>query len=102
MTVAARVRRLTSGERRELLVGLLFASPWLLGFLAFTLFPILSSLYYSFTRYDLLRPPVFLGLDNYINILTDDEDFRTVAYNTLWGPSEQPSAAKARAVRRPA
>lgn len=84
MTVAARVRRLTSGERRELLVGLLFASPWLLGFLAFTLFPILSSLYYSFTRYDLLRPPVFLGLDNYINILTDDEDFRTVAYNTLW------------------
>lgn len=84
MTVAARVRRLTSGERRELLVGLLFASPWLLGFLAFTLFPILSSLYYSFTRYDLLRPPVFLGLDNYINILTDDEDFRTVAYNTIW------------------
>ena len=84
MTVAARVRRLTSGERRELLVGLLFASPWLLGFLTFTLFPILSSLYYSFTRYDLLRPPVFLGLDNYINILTDDEDFRTVAYNTLW------------------
>lgn len=84
MTVAARVRRLTSSERRELLVGLLFASPWLLGFLAFTLFPILSSLYYSFTRYDLLRPPVFLGLDNYINILTDDEDFRTVAYNTLW------------------
>ena len=84
MTVSARVRRLTSSERREVLIGLLFASPWIIGFLGFTLFPILSSLYYSFTRYDLLRPPVFLGLDNYVNILTDDEDFRVVAYNTLW------------------
>lgn len=84
MTVSARVRRLTGRERRELLMGLLFALPWIIGFLGFTLYPILSSLYYSFTRYDLLRPPVFLGLDNYVNILTDDEDFRVVAYNTLW------------------
>ncbi|OUC06513.1 hypothetical protein RY27_20595, partial [Litorilinea aerophila] len=45
---------------------------------------ILSSLYYSFTRYDLLRPPHFLGLDNYINLFTNDDDFRLVAYNTLW------------------
>lgn len=71
-------------ERRNLLLGLLFASPWIIGFLGFTLYPIISSFYYSFTRYDLLREPVFLGLDNYINLLTDDEDFRIVAYNTLW------------------
>lgn len=84
MSVLTRVRYMTKNDRRELLVGLLFASPWIIGFLAFTLYPIVSSFYYSFTRYDLLRPPVFLGFDNYINLLTDDEDFRTVAYNTLW------------------
>ncbi|MEZ4662749.1 MAG: sugar ABC transporter permease [Caldilineaceae bacterium] len=71
-------------ERRNLLVGLLFALPWIIGFVGFTVYPIASSFYYSFTRYDLLREPVFLGLDNYINLLTDDEDFRIVAYNTLW------------------
>jgi multiple sugar transport system permease protein len=84
MAVLARPRRLTPTERRELLVGLLFASPWIIGFLGFTLFPIASSFYYSFTRYDLLRPPVFIGLENYTNLLTNDEDFRIVAYNTAW------------------
>lgn len=76
--------RWTSQERRSLIIGLLFASPWIIGFLGFTLFPIASSLYYSLTRYDLLRDPVFLGPDNYINILTDDSDFILVAKNTLW------------------
>lgn len=80
----ARLRQMTNSDRRELLIGLLFASPWIIGFLGFTLIPIASSFYYSFTRYDLLRPPAFIGMENYINLLTDDEDFRTVAYNTLW------------------
>lgn len=84
MSAFTRVRHMTSSDRRELLIGLLFASPWIIGFLGFTLIPIVSSFYYSFTRYDLLRPPAFLGLDNYINLLTDDADFRVVAYNTLW------------------
>ncbi len=84
MSIFTQTRRLTRSDRRDMLLGLLFASPWLIGFLGFTLFPILSSFYYSFTRYDLLRPPAFIGLDNYTNILTNDEDFRTVAYNTLW------------------
>jgi len=75
---------MTRNDRRELLLGLLFASPWIIGFVGFTLYPIASSFYYSFTRYDLLRDPVFLGVDNYVNLLTDDEDFRIVAYNTLW------------------
>lgn len=84
MSALTRVRHMTRNDRRELVLGLLFASPWIIGFLGFTLIPIVSSFYYSFTRYDLLRDPVFLGLDNYVNLLTDDQDFRTVAYNTLW------------------
>lgn len=79
-----RLRRLSIAERRELIIGLLFASPWIIGFLAFTLYPIASSFYYSFTRYDLLREPNFLGLNNYIRLLTSDEDFRIVAANTAW------------------
>lgn len=84
MSAFTRVRQMTRNDRRELLIGLLFASPWIIGFLGFTLYPIASSFYYSFTRYDLLRDPVFLGANNYVNLLTDDEDFRIVAYNTLW------------------
>jgi len=84
MSVLSRVPRISPQERRNLIIGLLFASPWIIGFLAFTVYPIASSFYYSFTRYDLLREPVFLGLDNYVNLFTDDEDFRIVARNTLW------------------
>ena len=46
-----------------LLRGLAFLSPWLIGFLAFTLMPIALSLYYSFCDYSLLQPPLFTGLD---------------------------------------
>jgi len=79
-----KMRNLSRQERRNLLMGLLFASPWIIGFIGFTLVPIGSSFYYSLTRYDLLRAPVFLGPDNYVNLLTDDEDFRLVIYNTFW------------------
>lgn len=70
--------------RRDLLVGLLFVSPWLVGFILWTAYPLMSSLYYSFTRYDLLRPAVWIGLDNYIELFTDDPQFFTVIYNTLY------------------
>lgn len=71
-------------ERRNLLLGVIFASPWIIGFLVFTLIPLGSSLYYSFTRYDLLGDPVWIGLRNYNLLLTNDADFRVVMYNTLW------------------
>jgi multiple sugar transport system permease protein len=82
--VRVKTSRLSRLETRNFIVGLLFASPWIIGFLAFTLFPILSSFYYSLTRYDLLREPVFIGATNYVNLMTDDEDFRVAVYNTIW------------------
>lgn len=60
-------------------VGLLFISPWIIGFLAFQLYPLVASLIYSFTDYSLLSKPVFTGLKNYIDIFTVDENF----YNSL-------------------
>ncbi len=69
---------------RNLLWGLLFISPWMIGFLLWTTYPLASSLYYSFTRYDLLRPAVWIGFDNYIELFTDDSQFYTVIANTLY------------------
>lgn len=83
VAVASR-RRLSKGETRNLITGLLFVSPWLLGFLIWTLYPLVSSLYYSFTRYDLVRPAIWIGLDNFREIFTDDPRFWTVVYNTLY------------------
>jgi multiple sugar transport system permease protein len=76
--------RMSRHQLRSLLRGLLFISPWLIGFLAFTIYPLVSSLYYSFTRYDLLNPPHLLGLSNYIEILTRDSLFGRVMYNTIY------------------
>ncbi|MEI7025157.1 carbohydrate ABC transporter permease [Paenibacillus sp. y28] len=54
-------------------VGYVFISPFVLGFLIFTLYPILSSLYLSFTQYDLLSSATWIGTDNYQKMLMDDE-----------------------------
>lgn len=85
MTVMTQKRQWGSrGDWRNLAVGLFFVSPWLIGLIAWTIYPLISSLYYSFTRYDLLRPPVWLGLQNYIEIFTSDPHFATVTYNTIY------------------
>ncbi|QTN01428.1 ABC transporter permease subunit [Sediminibacillus dalangtanensis] len=55
--------------------GYLFISPFLLGFFTLTIFPILYSLYLSFTDYDLMGTPSWIGLDNYVRMFTDDPTF---------------------------
>jgi len=75
---------MTRRERRTLLMGLLFVSPWLIGLLLFTIYPLTSSLYYSMTRFDLIRDPVFIGFTNYIKLFTDDPHFWNVMYNTIY------------------
>jgi multiple sugar transport system permease protein len=57
------------------LAGYVFISPWLLGFFLFALFPLLASLYLSFTEYDLLTAPRWIGLDNYKHMFVDDDRF---------------------------
>jgi multiple sugar transport system permease protein len=53
-------------------LGLLFISPWLVGFIAFIGGPMLYSLYLSFTDYKLGRDAQFIGLDNYVRMFSDD------------------------------
>lgn len=70
--------------RRELVAGLLFSSPWIVGLLIFTAYPMLSTLYYSFTEYELPLPPVWIGLDNYVEMFTSDRKFTQALGNTLY------------------
>lgn len=77
-------RQLTSSQKRDLRNGLLFASPWIVGFAVFTAYAIGASLYYSFCRYDILSPPQWIGLKNYSRLLGDDAVFRTSLWNTLY------------------
>ena len=56
-------------------VPFLFLAPWLVGFVVFTLGPVLASLYLSFTKFDLLRPPTWIGADNYVRMFTADYRF---------------------------
>jgi multiple sugar transport system permease protein len=64
-------------------MGLLFISPWLIGFILFGIFPILYTFYLSLHRYSGLRAPTFIGLRNYERMLADP-DFWKSAYNTLY------------------
>lgn len=58
--------------RREALEGYLYILPWVLGFLIFTVLPMLASLYLSLTLYQIVSPPTFIGLANYTQLFTDD------------------------------
>ena len=76
--------RMTKRERRNQVMGLLFISPWLIGFITLALVPLVMSFYYSLTRYDLIGEPKFIGLGNYERLFTTDPDFGTVIYNTFY------------------
>ncbi len=75
---------MTAWERRQLRNGLLFASPWLLGFIGFALYPLIMSIYYSFTAFNVVQPPVWVGLDNYRELFLRDPLFWKALYNTLY------------------
>lgn len=64
--------------------GYLFLLPSLIGFLVFVLAPILMSLGLSFHEWDLLTPPEFIGVTNYIELFTRDPIFGSVLRNTFW------------------
>jgi multiple sugar transport system permease protein len=66
-------RRWTRRSVREAVEGYLYISPWLIGFLTLTLGPMVASLYFSFTRYSIIRSPSWIGLDNYARAFTGQD-----------------------------
>jgi multiple sugar transport system permease protein len=68
----------TRSDARNLLKGLAFLSPWLVGFTLFMLLPIILSLYYSLCDYNLFQHPVFIGLENYQALFSDSIFWRSL------------------------
>jgi len=74
---------MTRGDKRNLRTGLLFISPWIIGFLVFCVYPLVATFYYSLCDYSVLSPPVFVGTENYGHLFTDAIFWKSVS-NTLF------------------
>ena len=75
---------LRRSQRRRVLTAIAMLSPALLGLLLFFVYPLFASIFYSFTRYNLLSDPQWIGLRNYQYLFTQDPKVWTAAGNTLW------------------
>ncbi|WP_168626602.1 MULTISPECIES: carbohydrate ABC transporter permease [unclassified Cryobacterium] len=69
-------------RRRNVIAALLFLSPWIVGFLIFTAWPIFYSAYLSLTNYDVINSPDFVGIENYQRMI-EDPKVRLALGNTL-------------------
>src|SRR5947209_10880434 len=81
----------TRYQAKYALWGYLFLLPWLIGLIVFLIGPIIVSLYLSFTQYDVISPPQWIGLENYRNALFTDDLFwpsvlRTLEYSIVVVP----------------
>jgi len=72
--------RRSSFAKKEALRGYLCISPWVFGFVVFALGPMVFSFFISMTRWDMIKPAQFVGLENYARIFADDFRFR----QSLW------------------
>jgi multiple sugar transport system permease protein len=82
----AKIAGTTRRKQQNTFMGYLFASPWIVGFLLLVIVPMGFSLYWSFTDYRVTAnaAPNWIGLENYINLITQDEGFRASIVNTLF------------------
>jgi multiple sugar transport system permease protein len=73
-----------SPMRRRAMMGYVYISPWILGFIIFSAFPLLASFYLSFTQYDIISKARFIGMDNYVYALTKDSLFWPTLVRTAY------------------
>jgi multiple sugar transport system permease protein len=71
-------------SRRDLVRNLAFLSPWLIGTGLFFIYPLVSTVYFSFTHYDGFTSPVWTGLDNWRYVFRDYPFFWPALRNTVW------------------
>src|SRR3989304_450216 len=79
-------RGATPYKQENTFAGYFFSAPWIVGFLIFIIIPLAFSLYWSFTDYRVTSrdPANWIGLQNYIDLLTKDDNFRASIINTLY------------------
>lgn len=71
-------------RRREAIEGILYLSPWIIGFIVFVAGPLLASLYLGFTKYNVLRPAQWIGVQNYVTAFTQDPLFLPSIWRTFY------------------
>jgi multiple sugar transport system permease protein len=79
-----RRRPIMRPRTRNIINGLLFASPWIIGVTFFWIYPILASAYYSFTEFNGVQNAKWIGFQNYINLFFHDDYFWLTVYNTFY------------------
>jgi ABC-type sugar transport system permease subunit len=72
-------------EQRQRMWGWIFISPWIIGFLAFTLFPMVASLVFSFTRFKIGEPITWIGLENWAKVFTDPMTLNALGVTIRFG-----------------
>jgi multiple sugar transport system permease protein len=82
----------TQFQTRQALFGYLFALPWILGLIIFWGGPILASMYFGFTNYEIIGTPRWIGLTNYVRAFTQDSLFwpslgRTFTFSAIYVPA---------------
>jgi len=84
---AAPARRAATPKRTKLrrrMTVLAFMSPWIIGITVFFAYPLLATIYYSFTNFDLINDPTWAGFTNYVYMFTKDPLMWTAIGNTAW------------------
>lgn len=86
--VVGRKEKFGSSSKREARFfwkGILFASPWLIGFVCFILLPVCLAFYYSFTDYNLFNEPAWVGLKNYKDAFKDQYVWKGLKNTAVYG-----------------
>ncbi|WP_026486780.1 carbohydrate ABC transporter permease [Caldanaerobius polysaccharolyticus] len=76
-------KHMSTMARKEAIAGYLFASPWFIGVILFTIYPIIASIVYSFMDYNILETPSWIGIKNYIDMFHDDLFWKSLG-NTFY------------------
>jgi multiple sugar transport system permease protein len=84
MDVAKSSGLIAKPSQREAIEGYIFIAPWVVGFIVFLLGPMLASLYFSFTKYELATAPVFIGLDNYKKLISDPLFYQSLKVTAVY------------------
>ncbi|MFU0799818.1 MAG: sugar ABC transporter permease [Xylanivirga thermophila] len=82
-TSVGSTKKKSTQEKKFIRLGLLFAMPWMVGFILFQLYPILSSFFYSLTNYNFFKDPDFIGLKNYAELFKDTKFYLSLK-NTFY------------------
>ena len=77
-------QRMGKQARREALEGYVFILPWIIGALIFTVGPIIASFYLSLTDFEVVKPPVFRGFNNYVRLVQDKLFWQSLKVTSIY------------------